>query len=252
MKVYQLALPIIAATALSIFNIANAQTIATVNGVVLTQTQLNVLAQGQRLNPEQRATLKERLIEVEILAQAARRQNLQNNPEVKIVMELSNAEILASAYITNYLRTLNISEAEIRATYDEQMSILPDTEYRVRHILVGTEAEADNVIAELRQGRAFSDLVQARSLHTESVAHGGSLDWIHPGIFGDALYGVAKGQYTRSPVQTPVGFHVVFVDDIRPYRKPTLDQAREQIIQIINAQRATEHISRLRQEARIQ
>ena len=252
MRIHQLIVSATTIVALSVCSIAGAQTIATVNGSRLTQAQFNMLSKGQKLTAEQTKALKERMIQMEVVAQAAKRKNLQNAADVKAALDLSEAQILANAYIAEYAKTIKVTDAEVKAVYDEQMAMLSDKEYKVRHILVKTEAEANTIINQLKQGQRFADLAKTKSLDKESAVNGGSLDWVQPGIFGDALFGITKGQYTQKPVQTPAGFHVVYVDNIRPFKKPTLAQAKDQIIQMIKGQKVSEHLNQLRQEAKVQ
>jgi peptidyl-prolyl cis-trans isomerase C len=46
-------------------------------------------------------------------------------------------------------------------------------------------------------------------------------------VFSQAFVALQKGQVTEKPVQTPNGFHVIKVDDIRA-KLPTLEEVKPQ------------------------
>jgi parvulin-like peptidyl-prolyl isomerase len=82
------------------------------------------------------------------------------------------------------------------------------------HILVGTEAEADQLYAQLQAGANFADLAKANS--TDSTApQGGDLGCATKGSlvpeFDSAAFGAAPGVVTK-PVQTQFGWHLILVD----------------------------------------
>lgn len=84
----------------------------------------------------------------------------------------------------------------------------------VRHILVETEEEAQDVIAALNAGESFADLARAVSKDTGSGANGGELDWapvtqyVKP--FQDAVINAEIGEIA-GPVESEFGFHIIQV-----------------------------------------
>jgi cell division septation protein DedD len=88
-----------------------------------------------------------------------------------------------------------------------------------RHILVGTQAEADEVIAALEAGESFADLAQAVSIDNGdgtggSAARGGELGW-SPAVnyvdaFRDAVVDAEIGAVV-GPVESDFGFHIIQV-----------------------------------------
>lgn len=251
MKFYR-SFSFVAAGLLLMTSAAHAQVVATVNGVKIPQSRLDAITKGQQLTPDQLKIAKERLVRIEILNQAARRKNLQDKPEVKEAVEMATSQILANAYVSDFAAGIKITDADLKKLYNEQMSMLSDQEYKVRHILVRSEAEANDIIAQLKKGTPFAKLAQTKSLDKESGAEGGQLGWVQPGVFGNALFGITKGQYTQKPVQTPAGFHVVLVEDMRAFKKPTFDQAKEQLTQMLRVQQVNQHLEQLRNQATVQ
>jgi hypothetical protein len=81
-----------------------------------------------------------------------------------------------------------------------------------RHILLATETEAEEVLAELAEGADFAALAQERSEDPGSAEQGGDLGpqprgaWLLE--FDDAVWAAAVGEVV-GPVQTQAGFHVI-------------------------------------------
>ncbi len=97
--------------------------------------------------------------------------------------------------------------------------VVSDAELEVReprHILVATQEEAEEVIAELAAGADFAELAVARSQDPGSAPQGGALQPAPRGAwlpeFDDAVWTAELGEVV-GPVQTQAGFHVIEVVD---------------------------------------
>jgi peptidyl-prolyl cis-trans isomerase C len=102
----------------------------------------------------------------------------------------------------------------------------------VAHILVANEILANAVIAELGSGDKFADVAAKRSAD-DSKSKGGDLGWIHPGHlpqqFFAALKSLEPGQYTKVPIHTPYGWHVIRLIATRAANPPPFDQIKAQL-----------------------
>jgi len=101
----------------------------------------------------------------------------------------------------------------------------------VRHILVETEAEAQAVLDELRNGADFNALARERSLDEGARGNGGDLGFIERGEteaeFEEAVFAAEVGQVV-GPVQTTSGFHVIeALEQEYAYRLRRIVVARE-------------------------
>lgn len=111
--------------------------------------------------------------------------------------------------------TEDVGEEELREAYDAQL----ETRYAtrsVRHILVETEEEAENVIEELEDGADFAELAADVSTDPGSAAQGGEYGPQPRGqyveAFDDAVWNAEIGELV-GPVETDFGFHVIEVTD---------------------------------------
>ena len=235
------------------------KTIATVNGKAIPKTRADALiaaqtAHGQADTPELQKAVREELIRREVLAQEAVKKGFDKNPLVRGEMELARQSVLINAYMQNYVKTHPISEDAIKKEYAAIKAQLGDKEYKARHILVGTEAEAKDIIAKLNKGEKFSDLAKL-SKDPGSKDRGGELGWAAPSSyvkpFADALVKLKKGQFTETPVKTDFGYHIIMLEDTRELKLPSLEEAKPKLVQRLQQQMVEKHVLDLRNKAKV-
>ncbi|WP_338762158.1 peptidyl-prolyl cis-trans isomerase [Massilia sp. METH4] len=238
-----------------------AQNIAVVNGKGIPTARVDAIvkqaaAQGQQKDsPELREAIKKELISREVLMQEAEKQGYAKSADVRQQMENARQAIVVQALVADYVKKNPVKEADVKAEYDRFVKETGDKEYHVRHILLDTEAAANDVIAKLKGGAKFEDLAK-QSKDTGSANNGGDLDWATPSafpeVFSKAFVGLQKGQVTEKPVQTPNGFHVIKVDDIRQAKLPTLDEVKPQIEEALTQRKLQAYQEELVKKAKIQ
>jgi peptidyl-prolyl cis-trans isomerase C len=237
------------------------ESIAKVNGVSVPKARADAMiqqqaARGAQDNEQTRAAVREELVNRELVSQEATRAGLAKNPDVQTQMDMVRQEILINAYIRDYLRKNPVTDEEVEREYERAKSQTPDKEYRVRHILVETEDQAKDVIAQLKKGGKFEDLAAKNSKDPGTKDRGGDLDWTTPGNldrgFSDAMVKLEKGKYTDAPVKTRFGYHVIQLDDVRPVRIPTLAEIKPRIQQQLVQAKIEEMVRGLRTKAKIE
>jgi peptidyl-prolyl cis-trans isomerase C len=256
-----LAASILLASAAFVAVPAFAQNIAVVNGKGIPTARVDaivkqVVAQGQgKDSPELRDMIKKDLISREVLMQEAEKQGYGKNADVKQQLENARQAIVVQALVGDYVKKNPVKDADIKAEYDRFVKETGDKEYHVRHILLETEAQANDVIAKLKGGAKFEDLAK-QSKDTGSAGNGGDLDWATPSAFPEtfskAFVGLQKGQVTEKPVQTQNGFHVIKVDDIRQAKLPTFDEVKPQIEEALTQRKLQAYQEELVKKAKIQ
>jgi peptidyl-prolyl cis-trans isomerase C len=205
------------------------------------------VAQGQPDSPELRQAIRDELVTRELVVREARKQGLDRT--LKTEMDLTSQTVLVRSYVSDYVKSHPVSDAQLHAEYDKIKSQMGDKEYKVRHILVENEAEAKEIITALQKGEKFEKLAE-RSKDTGSKANGGDLDWNAPSNFvkpfSDAMVALPKGKFTTTPVQTQFGWHVIEVDDIREAKIPSFDEVKPQLAQRMQAQVIDQYLKELR------
>lgn len=213
------------------------------------------VAQGQPDTPELRAFLKDELVNRELFIRAAKAKNLDKSAEMKTQMQVAADSVLIRAYIADVLKASPVGEDVLKKEYETIKSGLGDKEYRARHILVEKKEEADALIKQLQSGGKFDDLAKANSKDPGSKDNGGDLDWAVPSNyvkpFADAMIALEKGKYTPQPIQTPFGFHIIKLDDVRDAKAPAFDEVKPQLSQRLQGQVVEKHLTELRTKAGI-
>lgn len=235
--------------------------VAIVNGVAIPQSQYDLLKQdriqqGQPDNAQTAAALRDSLINAQILAQQATKMGLDKDPTMQTRLDLVKTEMLAKAFLANYVKTHPISEADLKAQYDKVKAQMGSKEYEVSHILVDNEAEAKKIIAELNSKKAkFEDLAKKNSKDS-SAAKGGLIGWAAPGNlvkeFSDAMVQLKKGEYTKTPVHTQFGWHVIRVDNIRDLKLPPFNEVKDQLRGQMEQEMVKKEITDMRASAKVE
>ncbi len=241
---------------------AHAQNAAIVNGKAIPSARVDefvaaLTQQGRPDTPELRTAVRDELIAREIFVQEAERKGLTRSTEVARQLEQTRQDILIRAVIREHLRNNPVTDAELKAEYERltKGAAGGDKEYRARHILVETEAEAKSIVDQLKKGAKFEELAK-KSKDPGSAANGGDLDWNGPDTFvkpfAEAMVKLEKGQLTEIPVKTDFGWHVIRLDDVREPAPPPLEQVAPQLKQEMERRKIQTLQTDLKAKARIQ
>ncbi|MFT8718876.1 peptidylprolyl isomerase [Acetobacter sp.] len=216
--------------------------VATVNGEKVT---LNDIRKSAANMPPQLRQLPQNMIFPMLVNQAvdqkaiqiaAHKDNLQNDPEVKAAMENAANTALQNAWLSKQVMP-QLTDAAIHDYYEKNYANKkPEKEVHARHILVKTEAEAQDIIKKLKSGANFGTLAESLSTDKGSAKNnGGDLGWFKKGdmvpAFADAAFAMKPGTYSDKPVKSQFGFHVIQVLADREVPVPKEDEVKDQIRQ---------------------
>ncbi|MDR1647948.1 MAG: peptidylprolyl isomerase [Zoogloeaceae bacterium] len=231
----------------------------TVNGISIPQYVVDAFvteqkARGIKDSPELKNAIREEMLRRALLIGEAKKKGLEKRIEVKGQIEVASQLVLIRNYLSDYVKSHPVTDAELKKGYDDLVARLGSAEYKIRHILVEKEDEAKDLIASLDKGEKFADLAKV-SKDTGSRDAGGDLGWNTPAAyvpaFGDAVKQLAKGSYTKAPVQTPFGYHVILVEDTRTLTPPELEELKPQLTQNLTQQKVEKLIEDLKAKATI-
>jgi peptidyl-prolyl cis-trans isomerase C len=252
------ALALLSAITLSSTAYAETKNAATVNGVAIPESRLDMrvkaaMAQGQPDTPELRNAVRDELINIEVLAQAANKKGLGKKADVLQQIDLSKQTILASAFVQDYVKSHPISDDTLKQEYEKINKQRGTKEYKVSHILVKTEDEA-KVVADQLKNSKFEDVAMDKSQDPGSSVKGGDLGWAVPSNFvkpfADAMVGLSKGQIS-APVQSQFGWHIIKLEDTRDLKVPSFDEVKPNLTQHMQQQLVQKAISEQRAKATI-
>lgn len=242
----------------------NVDFFATVNGTPLTNGLLilNIkaaIAQGQKDSPELQKALKEELINRELLTQEAIKQGLDKDIDFRDQIAQLKQTLMIQAFLENHFQKNPISDARLREEFDRQKKLIGEgasaSQYRLSQIIVSNETDAMDLIRRIQKGELFGKLAQEYSIDQASKVNGGQIGWVLPGQIvpqvANVIVNMNKGAVTNAPIQTQGGWVIVKVDDKRPFKLPTFDEAKPQLRQAIVQQYLAETVKKLRESAKI-
>jgi peptidyl-prolyl cis-trans isomerase C len=183
--------------------------------------------------------LLDRLVDLRLLADAAREEGLEDDPLVLQRMAAYEDRVLSGVLLERYLAEA-VTTAALRERYDFMVAARrADQEIRARHILLDSEEAAEAVVERLDSGEVFISLATELS-QGSSAQRGGDLGYFLPSRMSpacaEAALALEPGDYTRTPVRTEFGWHVILLVDRRADDIPSFldmqDRLREEATKV--------------------
>ncbi|MGN6101075.1 MAG: peptidylprolyl isomerase, partial [Devosia sp.] len=234
--------------------------VAKVGDDTITEADLSYAAEdlGQQLQnvppQDQKAFLTTVLIDMKILARAARDAKLDATDDYKARLAYLEDRALRRAYFEQQIANA-ITPASIKAAYDDYVKAFkPQDEVHAAHILVKTEDEAKAVEADLAKGTKFEDEAKAKSIDTGSAANGGDLGFFSKGQmvkpFEDAAFALKTGEVSQ-PVQSQFGWHVIKLIETRKTQPPPFEQVASQLQQQMLYKKFDDTVAALKKQTQV-
>ena len=236
------------------------KTIAIVNGheIKVSEVQMateDILGQLPDLPPKLRYPfVVEYLVERHLLAQLAVKEGVADTDEYKRRLALYQAKALRDAYFFQKIRP-QVTEDQIKAAYDEEAAKVAQTErIRARHILVGSEKEAKDILARLGKGEKFEDLAKTYSLDG-SKDYGGDLGYFTApemvAEFSKAAFALKVGEISQ-PVKTDFGWHIIKLEDRKMGAAQPYDQVKSAIRNVLLRKKVQDVMQSVRTTSKIE
>jgi peptidyl-prolyl cis-trans isomerase C len=238
-----------------------AKVIATIDGKPVTEADLalaqaSVDQQYAQLPPEQRrAAAFMAIMEIRLLADKAVAEGLDKDQDFQRRMAFLQQRALHSELIEKDVGA-RITDQEVRARYDKQMADTPPVnEVKARHILVKTKEEAEAIIKQLDGGADFQKLANEHTTDPSGKTSGGDLGYFAPGQmvpeFEKAAFTLNVGQYTKEPVQSQFGWHIILIEDKRAQQPPAFDTVKDEIKNLVFREKYFAMVGDLRKAAKV-
>jgi peptidyl-prolyl cis-trans isomerase C len=234
--------------------------IAVVNGNDITTEMLKNYQKSRGFVdniPKQQQTqmMIEELINRELIYQDAVKNGVDKSPQVEAQIAMLRKNVVAGAMLKNVSEAAKISDEELKKEYDKRKGEMATKEFKASHILVEKEDTANTIIKELEKGAKFADLAKEKSTGP-SATHGGDLGWFKPGEmvkpFAQAVEKLKNGEYTKTPVKTDFGWHVILRVDSRDVPPPPFEQLQGQLRMRVQNLQIEQYIGSLRKDAKIE
>ena len=241
---------------------ADSPVLATIDGQPITEADLAMTLrdlgpQFEKIPAEkQKAAAMQALIEIRLMAAKGRADGVDQTEDFKRQLQFLSDRVLHQATIDSAIAG-KITDNDIKQRYEKEIAARPaENEVKARHILVKTEDEAKKLIAELDGGAKFEDLAAKHTTDPSGKDSGGDLGYFSAGMmvpeFEKAAFETAIGSYTKVPVQTQFGFHIIKVEDKRAKPAPALELVKDQIKSILLRESYTTYLDTLRAAAKVE
>lgn len=207
------------------------------------------------------AKLEELLIkqleDLEALRAEAKKSGIENDADVKEAQAKANDQVTIQAFLAKYIKT-EVTEAAVRVKYDDDIKNLPKDamEVKARHILVKDEKTAKDIIKKLDNGADFMKLARDYSIDKGSAANGGDIGYFQKNEmvpeFVTAAFALTPGKYTKEPVKTQFGYHIIKSDDSRKVKPKKFEDEAERIQGELTEKAMGDLVKKLRSKSKIE
>ncbi len=235
--------------------------VARVNGKELHRSDV---ALAQRSLPEQYQQvplpqiypmLLDQLVSGMLIAEAGRKDKLADDPEVKRRTARLEDRVIQEVYINRAVEAA-ATDKKLHEQYDKFVKAQPaNEEVSARHILVATEDEAKAIIVDLGKGADFATLAKQKSTDPAKDT-GGDLGFFTRDSmvpeFADAAFKLGKGEYTKTPVHTQFGWHIIKVEDRRTAAPPSFEDSKDELTNEVAREVITAKVKALKDGAKVE
>ncbi len=248
------AVVVIAAAAFGAFKVyaeKNAGVAARVNGEVIS---IEDVKKGYEANPQLAAQMTfeqfypqaiDIYVNGALLYQAASNAKVQETPEYKEQLKIVQEDLARKIYLEQLVQE-KVNDAAIKNAYDNTYlkKFESKKEVKAKHILVEDEKTANEVIEKLNNGGNFDELAKDYTKDS-SVELGYFTEDIMVPEFTQAAFALKKGEYTKAPVKTQFGYHIIFAEDFRDSTPLPLQDLEPQIRNMLTQQVVAETFDNL-------
>lgn len=174
----------------------------------------------------------EQLVNNRLIGDKAESASLENDEEVQTLVDQAKGQIVRNVYIDRQIDEA-VTQRRLLRAYEDLLDTMSDIEeVHARHILVEDEAAAKELISQLDGGADFETLARENSTGP-SAERGGDLGFFAQNEmvpeFSEAAFALDVGSYTKEPVQTQFGWHVIKVEEKRMRPEPEFEAVKDQL-----------------------
>jgi len=198
--------------------------------------------------------LLNRKVDMQLLSMALRKDGIDKDAAILKKLDEAKDALIQKTFLDKEVAKL-VTPEMIKEKYQEFLKMLPkdEMEVRLRHVLVKTKKEADEILKSLKTGSKFDDVVKTKSVDEQTKENGGELGYVRrselPKEFADLVFKAAKATLLPEPVDLgEIGYSVVRVEDKRAVQPPQLEEVRPELSKIVSAELAVKVLEKLRKE----
>lgn len=221
--------------------------LAVVNGNEIKQSDIFSLMQNLGQNamrfqsPEGQKQLLDQLIMEQMLHDDAVQSGLDQEEAFVAALDQMKKSLLSQYAVNKLLSPITVSDEEAKAYFEAHKDEFKAKESATAsHILVSTEEEANNILAEINGGMDFADAARKYSSCPSKDA-GGVLGEFGRGQmvpeFEDAVFNMNIGEISSAPVKTQFGYHIIKVTDKKDATDAKFEDVKQQVERVCVAEK---------------
>ena len=202
-----------------------------------------------------KAAVLNALIDIKLMAAEAEKAGMEKDLTFRARMKFLRDRALHNSWFEE--KALKpITDEEVKTRYEKEIAAVPpQQEVRALHILVKSKEEADAVVKEIEGGKDFAALAKAKSIDPSGASNGGDLGFFGKGQmvpeFEAAAFALKIGEYTKQPVKTQFGFHIIRKEEERQVPPPAFAEVQGQVRQVVVREKYVKLIEEIRKTANI-
>lgn len=220
---------------------AESKIIASVNGENIynkeIQRNIDQIPNFDTLPSEQQKIIKDKIIQavtkLSAVVQEAKKLKIQNSTSYQQQLDDFEQQLMYSTLLENHITNI-VTDSKLKEFYNKNKKNYVENKAKASHILVETEEEANNIIQKLNAGENFAELAKKLSIGPSSK-DGGNLGWFSKdtmvGEFSTAVFSLKAGEFTKKPVKTQFGWHVILLDEKVENTPSLFEDVKEEIKQ---------------------
>ncbi|MGJ8662648.1 MAG: peptidylprolyl isomerase [Marinicella sp.] len=224
--------------------IDDSKLVATVGDFKVTENYLNTYLKTKGVNEPSQQQVDQALDEI-IQHLALRHQAIQKELNLPLDKQLAIEQIKhraqAQLVLDDLLLNNPVSEADVKAEYQNIVSELKGQEYHVHHLLFEDEIQALTVLDQMADGLSFAE-AEADYLSTfDQVKNVGDIGWVNikqvPESFREPLQTMAVATVYSQVVLSQFGVHVLYLENKRAAQAPEFETVKAGILKTLENQK---------------
>lgn len=261
----------IALASLMVLTFAQAKEYGTVNGEAITDLDVTItLAQTgmtyDSLDDAMKKRVMDMIVERKLLTQAAMKSGIDQSETYATQLKSLKKDLALDVWMKQEMKKLEdgLSSEKLQKHYkDNKAKYSTAKKLQARHILLKEEADAIALVKELDAAKdkkaTFIELAKTKSTGP-SGPNGGDLGWFELNRmvpeFSAAADKLKVGDYTKTPVKTEFGFHLIMLDGKKEASTKTFKEVEAEIRDDLSGQEFAQKIKTqtetLRKSAKIE
>lgn len=209
--------------------------------------------QFDKLDDKSKYIVVKELAAHKMVLEEAYKEKIEDKPSIQDRVAAYRDSLVKEEFLASIAKD-SINEGNLKARYEELLKDLKGrTQYKLRHIMVESEAKAQAVEQKLKT-ESFEDVAKLDSKDARTALSGGDLGYVLSGSmikeFESVIPKMKKGDVS-APIKTQAGWHIVKVEDIRPAEALKFEDAKPGLVRDLFAKAAREYVDHLLSDADI-